>query len=277
MSKIIAIGALGGSGTRTVAQILIDAGVYMGDFLNKSNDNVLFARLFKNPKWYIHGNTDNLNRRLKIFKNYMEDDSMSLSDVIEIFKASQENPYFGFDYHFVLRILSKFFKSKKHLTTWGWKEPNTQIYIREINNFSPQIKYIHVLRHGLDMAFSNNITQLKNWGFKFNLFLQGNENKNEIACKQLDYWILSTKHVLKTSESLGDRFYLLKHNDLYENSKTEVNKLLDFVGLDVTTNQKQILYSIPQKPNSAERFKNYNLDIFRKDQIDFVKSMGFEI
>lgn len=43
--KIISIGALGGSGTRAIAQVLIQADVFMGDDLNNSSDNLFFTRL----------------------------------------------------------------------------------------------------------------------------------------------------------------------------------------------------------------------------------------
>ena len=49
---MIAIGALGGSGTRAVAQVFLEAGIYMGDDLNRANDNLIFTRLFKDPNWY---------------------------------------------------------------------------------------------------------------------------------------------------------------------------------------------------------------------------------
>jgi hypothetical protein len=276
-NKIIAIGALGGSGTRTVAKILMDAGIYMGDDLNYPNDNLLFTRLFRNPQWYLKADTDEINKRLAVFKKYMQNEALSVINIIEIIRAAKENPSFDKDYRFYLKILFKNLRSKKINTTWGWKEPNTQVLIDEIYAFFPHIRYIHVLRHGLDMAFSNNISQLKNWGFKFNIFLNGGETKEEIACKQLDYWILSTQKVLKQRERMGNKFYLLKHHNLYENPKIEVDKLLDFVGLNIDPNLKEKLYSLPKRPQTTERFKNYKLEIFRKDQLDFVKEMGFKI
>lgn len=277
INKIIAIGALGGSGTRTVAQILIDAGIYMGDKLNYPNDNLIFTRLFKNPQWYLKADTDEINKRLAVFKKYMQNKFLSLNDIAEIFRATKENQYFHNDYKFYLKILLKNFSCKKINTSWGWKEPNTQIFIGDINAYFPEIKYIHVLRNGLDMAFSDNINQLKNWGFKFGILLNGNETKDEIACKQLDYWILSTQHVLSVSKSMTNRFYLLNHHDLYENPKKQIDGLLHFADLNINPRIKEKLYLLPQKPKSAERYKNYNLDIFRKDQLNFVKEMGFEI
>lgn len=43
----IAVGGVGGSGTRVVAQILSTAGIYMGDDLNIAHDNLWFTLLFK--------------------------------------------------------------------------------------------------------------------------------------------------------------------------------------------------------------------------------------
>src|SRR5690625_1809266 len=43
----VAIGALGGSGTRMIAQFLRDAGYYLGDDLNTANDNLWFTLLFR--------------------------------------------------------------------------------------------------------------------------------------------------------------------------------------------------------------------------------------
>ncbi|MCK4821383.1 hypothetical protein KA005_36800 [bacterium] len=43
------IGALGGSGTRLVSEILIHSSVYFGQDLNIANDNLLFTYLFKHP------------------------------------------------------------------------------------------------------------------------------------------------------------------------------------------------------------------------------------
>ncbi len=42
----VAIGGVGGSGTRVVAQLLMKLGFYIGSDLNKANDNLWFVLLF---------------------------------------------------------------------------------------------------------------------------------------------------------------------------------------------------------------------------------------
>ena len=50
MQPLVAAGALG-SGTRVIAQILINLGINLGG-VNEPNDNLIFTALFKSPKWY---------------------------------------------------------------------------------------------------------------------------------------------------------------------------------------------------------------------------------
>lgn len=276
-SKVIAIGALGGSGTRAVAQILIDAGIYLGDDLNESYDNLIFTRLFKNPTWYKKASQSEVGERLELFRKYMEIGKLSGEESKMLFRAAAENPTFKSNYWFYAKLKSKKFIAKKNRATWGWKEPNTQIFLDEINTAFPTFRYVHVLRHGLDMAFSGNIQQLTNWGYKYDILLNGTESENDLAVKQLDFWISATREVMKKSKKLNDRFYLLKYASLYKNPKMEIDGLFEFLRLDIDPALKQKLCKIPQKPPTSYRFRKFDLDIFRNDQIEFVKEMGFEL
>ncbi len=49
---LVAIGGMGGSGTRLIARILVECGIYMGSDLNEALDNLVFTRLFKDPVWF---------------------------------------------------------------------------------------------------------------------------------------------------------------------------------------------------------------------------------
>ena len=67
MKKIVAVGALGGSGTRVVAQIISDLGVDIGDNLNYPNDNLIFTALFRAPKWYKNTSKNDIRKRFVLF------------------------------------------------------------------------------------------------------------------------------------------------------------------------------------------------------------------
>ena len=276
MQPLVAVGALGGSGTRVVAEILMNLGINLGEVLNEPNDNLIFTALFKNPVWYKASNKHDLIKRLKIFNKFMTGQNLSLNDKIELFKSSILNKTIGRDYFYYYKVfLSK--RDSKESAFWGWKEPNTQLYLEVINEFYPKIKYIHVLRNGLDMAFSNNKYQLRNWGFKHNIFLNNIDDDIEMSIKQLDYWIQSTKEILGLRHKFQDRFYLLNYSDFCKNPQNEIENLLNFLGINIDDDRKEKLIQLVNIPNSFERYKKKDISFFRKDQLKYVEKMGFSI
>lgn len=277
MSKVIAIGALGGSGTRAVAQVLIEAGIYMGDDLNNPNDNLIFTRLFKNPPFYRNANENSLNARLGVFKEYMERNHLSLKHAVVLIKSAIDNPTFQENRKLYRNVLKKLLNMPIKREIWGWKEPNTQIYIDEISNYFETLKYIHIVRHGLDMAFSKNKQQLLNWGYKYDIHIRGDETEDEISYMQLDYWIKSTKESIIKGKKLGDNFLIINHSIFCQQPKEYVNRILSFVGLDISGELLGNLYKIPKVPSSLGRYNGFDLGIFDKDQIEFVKGLGFEV
>ena len=85
------IGALGGSGTRVIAQIVNQLGYYIGDDLNKPNDNLVFTRLFKNPEWYKTTDQKEIYSRLEIFDEYMTSQKLSLYHLLKYFTIINKN------------------------------------------------------------------------------------------------------------------------------------------------------------------------------------------
>ncbi len=90
-TKIIAIGALGGSGTRVLAEILIQAGVFMDEDLNGANDNLIFTKLFKNPRWYESSTISQKEIRFGGFKRYMEFNKLDSEDFKALCEAAYNN------------------------------------------------------------------------------------------------------------------------------------------------------------------------------------------
>ena len=275
MSKtIVAIGALGGSGTRAVAKVFLEMGVFMGDKLNISKDNLLFTILFKNPIWYRTSSKEDKELRLRIFQKYMEGCELNLSESNELDKAISTNPTFKKRLNFNLKQTG-YINEKTNI--WGWKEPNTQIFVSEILNFFPQLKYIHILRHGIDMAFSNNNQQLNNWGWKYGIELSGNEDKNQIATKQLEYWVKSTKDVLAKIKVFNEKVLILNHSKFCTQPQQEIDRIIEFIGIPIKWEFKKKLYEIPKNKGTNNRYKDYDLTIFSQGNLQFVKECGFNI
>jgi hypothetical protein len=277
MKTVIAIGALGGSGTRAIAQLLIDAGVYMGDDLNRPNDNLMFTRLFRNPSWYKSASKEEVIERLGVFKDYMEKDRLDFNGASILIRASMASQTFSQNKMLAINVVRKMFGAPKERSVWGWKEPNTQVYIDEISNYFPGLKYIHVVRHGLDMAFSNNKQQLYNWGYKYGIHLDGKETEGEIAYKQMEYWVRSTEDAISKGKSLGGRFLLINHSAFCHRPIEQVDRIFHFIELDSRKDKLESLYKVPKSPATMNRFRKYDLQVFDKRQIDFVEEMGFSL
>lgn len=278
--KIIGVGALGGSGTRAVAQILIDSGVYLGDDLNSANDNLVFTRLFKNPAWYENAGHDDVQKRMLMFAKYMRGERLSTTELKEFVHAARSNPFLSRGLRFYSSLVPRIFQTKdrKSPQVWGWKEPNTQIFVNQVADVFPGIKYVHVLRNGLEMAFSRNLQQLTNWGYIYDIHLDGTESEAELAVKQLDFWIRSSENVINKGKKLFERnFYLLDHTAFCTEPVREVQKLLDFLDLDVSERVRERLVKIPIIPKSFHRHKNFDLSIFSENQIRSVRKLGYSV
>lgn len=46
---------------------------------------------------------------------------------------------------------------------WGWKEPNSRMFLPNLKEVFPNMKYVHVIRDGVYMSRSTNRNQLIQW------------------------------------------------------------------------------------------------------------------
>lgn len=276
MSRVIAVGALGGSGTRAIAQVLMDAGVYMGDDLNSANDNLLFTRLFKDPGFRERADAEAVAARFQVLEAWMERDRLRLKEVVLLLESTRANPTIDGDARFLARVASKLVKPPRRHSLWGWKEPNTQLWVEEIGGYFPDLRYLHVLRHGLDMAFSANRHQLLNWGPRFGIQVEEVESPESLAWKQLEYWIRSTRAALQAAERLPGGYLLINHGRFCREPRSEIDRMLCYIGVDPEPGKREALYAIPHSPSSEGRFREHDLGIFDSGQLDFVRDMGFE-
>lgn len=235
------IGGIGGSGTRVVAKLLKTMGYYFGDSDKYTNDNLDFFHLFGNSDWYKQNykiNNEGIIRRLRMFESHM-------------LMSYQKNKYLG----------------------WGWKNPSTHIYIEFLHQYFKEMKYIHVIRHGLEMVYSNNQNQINKWGDLYDLDFSLNQER-----LRLQYWFKSNKKAIELGERLFDQnFLLINFNNLCINPEKEINTLMEFLNVEKSNASIHQLISLIHSPQSLKRYKNYNLNIFTKSDLDLVKELGFEI
>ena len=286
----VVIGGLGGSGTRVIAEIVEELGYYLGDDLNRPKDNLIFTLLFRRPSWWMKMQTDSktstaIDNGLNIFEKSMNGCRISnIKDIAFVLKAALDFS-FADPHHRTIdrlvwptkRLTKLFFFNRSDLSRyigWGWKEPNTHIYIKNIFKYFYNLKYIHLVRHGLDMAYSKNQNQLKNWGFLFNIKVP--EDKSLLPKAALTYWIKANAKAISFGQKhLKNRFLLLNFDNLCANPENEISALLEFLQLNAKSTDISGLKKIPKMPKSVGRYKNKDLSIFDREEL--VKHIGFKI
>jgi hypothetical protein len=159
---------------------------------------------------------------------------------------------------------------------WGWKEPNTHIFIKYLTTYFPDFRYIHVLRHGLDMAYSANHQQFLNWE-TFNGFTVENK-KNATPQNLLRYWIEANNQAVELGRTLlGENFLVIRLEDLCRYPKASIETMASFVGVDVDKDKLFQLSRLPVMPGSSGRYRNHRLRGFAAKDLEAVKSFGYEI
>lgn len=287
LSKPIVIGGVGGSGTRVVAEIIDEIGVYIGNDLNPARDNLWFLLLFKRPNWYRKACQDKnkIFTGLNLFSKSMFHNFIPTWPELKfLFHAVFEIAIYGHNYKGDGRGIWPFVCAWKMLTMrqkvllnhvgWGWKEPNTHIYLEYIAEYFENLKYIHTIRHGLDMAFSRNQQQLYNWGPLFGVELP--KSKIEEPKASLKYWVKSNKRVLEIGEKIGnDKFLVVNFDRLCLSPNSEIQRIISFLNIKPSPENLETALYIPKRPNSLGRYRAYDLSQFDPVDLDALRAFGF--
>src|SRR5207302_8935000 len=124
----------------------------------------------------------------------------------------------------------------------------------------PDVRYVHVVRHPLDMAWSSNSTQLRLWGD-----LHGIEPAHAESCHpaaQLAWWLRSTRQAVETCVSLEGRFMLLRYESFCEHPLRSVAELAEFAGLRPDEETLQRASAGVELSASIGRWRRKPLDVF---------------
>lgn len=240
------VGGVGGSGTRVVTDILMKIGLFMGDNLNSSNDYMELSNLL--PK----------------FRELMQ------------FHGTKSNPeIIDFIHRQIKQVQQSILNAKQHQCEskgWGWKVPPNFFILEYLNEHFPDLKYIHVIRHGLDMAFSSNRNQLFNWGFYFDI----NTKELSLPKASLKYWIKANRFAINLCHKImPERFFLLYFDNLCLEPRTVVKELSSFLKIEEIDIDN--LIELIKIPNSIGRYKREDISIFDDNDIKEVAELGFAI
>jgi len=185
----VVVGGVGGSGTRLVALILEELGFSMGQDQNESSDNLAFTLLFKRLAILDcgegefdalvtlmakgagcsgggSGGSGGLSAaEFSLLRSVAAEDRLGHPQswlqerarrIVATAAASSGNRGGGFS--------GSWGGGWGGPRKWGWKEPNSHVVLDRLAARFPAMKYVHVVRSGLDMAMSENQNQLALWG-----------------------------------------------------------------------------------------------------------------
>lgn len=229
---MIVIGGLGGSGTRLIAGIIRESGIYLGDDLNESLDNLSFTLLFKRPRWYFKGGA-NTSAGLNLLINQK---AKSLIEIRFLLRATLEGFIYGHQRDtregqgmWALKRAAYLLPPSQKAPLQGWKEPNSWVYLSALATYIPDLQYIHVIRGGTVMAYHRNQNQFASWGQLFNL------PASYSPAHALDFWIMANEVAIQRGERLlGNRFYLLNYDDFCAQPESNIQHLSEFLNLKMS-------------------------------------------
>ena len=269
----VVIGGIGGSGTRLIADCLTDLGFFMGYDLNQAFDNLWFALLFTRAETLKLSNRDFGKLVDILIMGIKGRNDFTEEQVSEITKLALLNR----DRHsriWLDRRAASLLSKKPNLAAevrWGWKAPNSHVFLDRLDRHIQGLKYIHVTRNGLDMAHSKNQSQLRLWGQSFI-----GEEATGSPYYSLKFWCISHKRVIKTGTTMGKRFLLFNYDRFCSHPQEGIETLATFLNLDIPDNTRRKLLKKIHPPDSIGRFRQYGTKIFDEGDIAYVRELGFD-
>jgi hypothetical protein len=282
----IVIGGVGGSGTRAVIEVVRRLGIYTGAQLNQAGDNEWFTMLCKLPRWR-EDETDSMMRSFDLVERAMQGvlgptrgERKEISEVVDRCRAwiAQGDLLDSMSEDWLRIVSTSLLRSRdlvaKGAPLWGWKEPNSHIFLPELQSyFGDRLRYVHVIRNGFYMAHSANQAQVRRWGQRF-----GIEAELDSPVVSLDYWIRSNELAIDRGRRMrSGSFFLVNHDQLCESPRDEMTKLVHFLGIRPSDQELEELVALPQQPKSLGASRQEMVKEFGEERVARVEALGFRL
>lgn len=197
----LVIGGTGGSGTRLIALLCQIAGYHLGERHNDALDAIDFLPLHErwlNP--YLSGLLDD---------SQLEQMRAELLDQVASLHADVP---------------------PEQQRTWGWKAPRSLLLMPMLESSIPGLRFIHVLRDGRDMAYSNNQNQLRKHGPA--LLSKQQLNKAEWL-QSMAFWQRANLRAAHHGQNfMAGRYLRVRYEDVLSNDTETMANLANFLGVD---------------------------------------------
>jgi hypothetical protein len=273
-SPPLAIGGIGGSGTRVVAGIIAKLGYYLGADLNEADDNQAFTLFFKRlDLWPPERHSSEIARAWAAFENCMTARNPWAAEDKDYLHSLAVSPRPNLPVDWLAWRVKVLIDQQpaEPPALWGWKEPNTHIVLPQLLELVPDLRYIHVIRHGLDMAFSSNQEQLIYWGEQ----LLGETSLGQTPENSFRYWCAAHRRILKIGQSMGGNFLLLNFDQFCDKPEQQVQRILSFMHFDANKSEVDDLIHSVSKPVSKGRHKSEDCSFLEAADRELLLQLGF--
>ena len=253
----IAIGGLGGSGTRVFAELLRSSGFHFGSDLNDAIDNLTFTLLFKRLS-ALTDTESSFTKLAEIFFSSLCGDFRSALDERDLIFSLASSDRMGHSRDWYLQRVEALLacQSPPPSECFGWKEPNTHVVIDRLLGIQERLKYIHVLRNPYYMAYSINQNQLANWAPIFFGSYVEISPRNALA-----FWKKAHQRMVALMKLWPGRILMVRYEDLYARPQALIGEIEAFIdvglGPGVISNLNDLIGGFPAPISCADL--NYTL------------------
>jgi hypothetical protein len=255
-----------------VAAILQRAGYYIGSDLNEPLDNLWFTLIFKWPG-VLDLPSDEFGRLAAAFEARMTGADLprgARSMMKRLVREDHQRATKGWLEQRARSFLDTSDGGSRG-GPWGWKEPNTHVVIDRLVTCLPDdLRYVHVVRNGLDMALSQNQNQPRQWGQTFG------KPYDDTPRTSLAFWRHAHERMGDFAHTMGDRFLFLRFEDLCARPTAEIERLLAFLDAQGGGNPAD-LARLVQTPSSVGRRRAVDLSAFDPADVEYVSQLGFPV
>jgi hypothetical protein len=267
----IAIGGIGGSGTRIVAEFLKQAGYHLGSDLNEANDNLWFTLLFKRVQTLIQPAAD-FAALANLFFHRMRgtlDPAQAAAAAEHLAPLARHGPQNPPDWLATrLKTFLDIAPDEPRRPLWGWKEPNTHVVIDRLLALHPRLRYIHVTRDAFYMARSANQKQLGLWGPVF----LGREVERTPR-DALAYWCAVEQRVRHIATLFPERVLLLNFTRFCRDPQAACRAIMEFCGRPCDAGAVMAFAPRVAAPRAVD-YGEIDLGAFDPDDVRYARSLA---
>ncbi len=269
----VAIGGLGGSGTRLGAALLQLLGYYIGDDLNETLDNLWFTLLFKRRSILMEFQPVLCSLVSSFFSRMSGHTSFSEEQRARVIRLAHDGRLQHSQEWLQQRADS--FLSDRCLRDagqpWGWKEPNTHIIIEHLIEILPDLRYIHFTRHPIDMSLSANQNQLRNWG---PIIL----NRDVVVEPRdsLSYWCAAHRRMDALMRRWPQHMIVVDFDALCADPESQCARIASFLGVGAPSDVSEKLGDLIDRRRAFRgRLRRPDLTQYLADDIIYVRELGY--